>query len=54
MSKHIKVSLRPAKDEPKVENWKRRQRRRRLKAKIMAKRDYMAGWVDRKAPEARV
>lgn len=54
MSKHIKISLRTAKDEPKVENWKRRQRKKRLKARIAAKRDYMAGWVDRPAPEDRV
>lgn len=52
MGKHIKTSaLRPA-ENPTAKNWKRRQRRKRLKAR----REYMAGWVDR-APvsaEARV
>lgn len=54
MSKHIKINrIRPA-CSPKRENWKRRQRRKALKVKLAATRDYMAGWVDRAPAEARV
>lgn len=46
MSKHIKTSLvRPALSNQ-VRNFKRYRRRKALKARIKAKREYMAGWVD--------
>lgn len=45
MGKHIKTSqLRPA-ENPKHENWKRRQRRKRLAAAIAADRREEAGMV---------
>lgn len=45
MTKHIKTSrLRPA-ESPKQENWKRRQRRKRLKAR--QRPEFMAAWADR-------
>lgn len=51
MSKHFKAPhLRPP-DSPKHENWKRRQRRKRLKARLAERRYYMASWVDRAGHE---
>lgn len=54
MTKHIKADkLRPV-CSPKRENWKRRQRRKALKMKIAARREFMIGWVNRGVAEARV
>jgi hypothetical protein len=44
MSKHIKVSRLPPEATPKHENWKRRQRRKRLKARRSS--EFVAAWAD--------
>ncbi|MDB5552821.1 MAG: hypothetical protein JWL86_2805 [Rhizobium sp.] len=48
MSKHIKTSLLRPPPSNQVRNFKRHRRRKALKARIKAKREYMAGWVDAK------
>lgn len=53
MSKHIKISKVRPEPSPKYLNFKRRQRRKALKARHQAKREYMAGWVDRPAAQVR-
>jgi hypothetical protein len=45
MSKHIKTSRGRPVDPPKHENWKRRQRRKRLKAR--QRPEFIAAWADR-------
>lgn len=52
MSKHIKTDHGRPVETAKDANWKRRQRRKRLKARVAARREYMAGWVDRVPGEA--
>ncbi len=47
MGKHIKTSQLRAEPTSQHKNWKRRQRRKLLKAGIAARREHMAGWVDR-------
>lgn len=45
MSKHIKTSRGRPVETPKHENWKRRQRRKRLKARRSP--EFIAAWADR-------
>jgi hypothetical protein len=53
VSKHIKVSLARPAPSPKYANFKRRQRRKALKAKIKTKSEYMLGWADRAPAQVR-
>ena len=48
MSKHIKTSLVRTEPSRQYLNFKRGQRRKALKIRNVAKREYMAGWVDAK------